>query len=146
MSDIDAFIAKFCTIPTKSGPEIVPATEEEVIEHFTKYIEKLCTKQITLIQYSMPEEFKPRISKETFWGWITMFLHFEMEFDYYDPGMGKMDEVWDSTFEDEDFEFKFYYMVHLKPFDETWFQQFACTDLTKIDKVVFRIYNPDGES
>lgn len=142
MSNIHAFIAKFCTIPTKSG-------EEEVIEHFTKYIEKSCTKQITLIEYSMPEEFKPRISKETFWGWITMFLHFEMEFDYYDPGMGKMDEVWDSTFKDKDvMEFKYFYMVHLKPFDSTSFFQYAVNlnDLSRIDKVVFRIYNPDGES
>ena len=138
-----SFISKFCTIPTKCGPEIVPATEEEVIQHFTKYIEEKCINPITLIQYSMPEEFKPRISKEEFWGYICSFLNYVMEFDYYDPGLGKMDEVWDSTYEDEDFEFKFYYMVYEKPYDEKWFQQFACNDLTKITKVVFRIFNPD---
>ncbi len=142
-----AFIAKYCTLPTKCGPEIVPATEEEVIQHFTKYIEEKCINPITLIQYSMPEEFKPRISKEEFWGYICSFLNYEMGFDYYDPGLGKMDEVWDSTYEDEDFEFKFYYMVHERPYkyDEELFQQFACNDLTKITKVVFRIFNPDVE-
>ena len=139
------FISKFCTIPTKSGPKIIPATQDEVIEHFTKYIEESCTKQITLIQYYMPEEFKRRISKEDFWMHICKFLNFVMKFDYYDPGFGHMDEVWNSTYEDEDFEFKFYYMVHEKPYDEKLIQQFACDDLTKITKVVFRIYNPDVE-
>ena len=142
----EAFISKFCTIPTKFGPEIVPATEEEVIEHFTKYIEESCTKQFNIVQYYMPKEFEDRITKEEFWGYICSFLSFEMEFEHYDPGTGKMDQVWDSTYEDEDFEFKFYYMVYEKPYDEKRFQQFACNDVTKITKVVFRIYNPDVES
>jgi hypothetical protein len=139
----ETFISKYCRIPTKFGPEIVPATEEEVIEHFTKYIEEKSVEPITLIQYYMPEEFKPRISEENFWNYICYFLTFKMEFESYDPGLGRMDEVWNYTYEDEDFEFKFYYMVYEKSYNEELFQQFACNDLTKITKVVFRIYNPD---
>ena len=68
-----------------------------------------------------------------------------MEFESYDPGFGRMDEITNYTYEKKDFEFKFYYMVYEKPYDENLYRQFACDDLTYITKVVFRIYNPDIE-
>lgn len=147
MSDNDAFISGLCTKPVEYSPEIVDASEEEVQEHFKNYIKETCTKQITLVEYLMPDEFKARVSKQTFFGWIHSFLHFEMGFEDYDPGMGHMDEVWESTF--EEMEFKNFYMVHLKPVEDgPDFRQYAVNfnDLSRIDKVVFRIYNPDGET
>jgi len=149
MSDNDTFISKFCTIPINYGPEIVAATEEEVINHFKNYIEETCAKQqITLVKYVMPDEFKARVSKATFFDWIYMFLCYEMKFEDYDPGTGRMDEVCDSTFEDpERMGFKEFYMVHIKPYNDELYFQYAVNynDLSLIDKVVFRIYNPDVE-
>ena len=135
MSHID-FISEYCGAPEE--PKIIPVTEEEVIEHFKNYIREKCTDPITVVQYYMPEEFEGRIDDSDFWKYICSFLSYDMHFEIYDPGSGKMDEVWDSTYEDMDF--KTFYAVYEKPYYDTGlFNQYAryCGIITK---VVFRIY------
>jgi hypothetical protein len=134
------FISKYCKIPVKFGPEIIPVSEQEVIDHFTKYVEENCKQEINVVQYYMPNEFKARIKKEEFWRYICSFLSYQMEFEMYDTGYGKMDEIWDY----EKMDFKTYYTIYEKinPHYPEYTNQFICNDITKITKVVFRIYNP----
>ena len=87
----------------------------------------------------MPEEFKPRISKVVFWQYICTFLSCVMKFEMYEPGYGKMDQVWDNTY--ENMGFKSYYLVYETSYEDTQFyKQYACDNATKSTKVVFRIY------
>jgi len=135
------FINKYCGVPLESTKAIIEAvTEQEIIKHFTTYIEEKCIDKITLIEYRMPEEFCGRIERGKFFQIICSFLLFQMEFEIYDPGSGKMEEIFDWNY--ETIEFKNYYCIAeiQNKFYPDYYQDFACLDINKITKIVFRIY------
>jgi hypothetical protein len=126
------FVNKYC-----GEPIVQSVTEEEIIQHFTKYIEKKCKNRITLIQYSMPDEFYERIIKEEFFKIICHFIEFTMNFEVSKPVNDKLQEIYDSDY--DTMKFKQYYRIAEKT-NKLPSQQFVCLDLDKITKVVFIIY------
>jgi hypothetical protein len=133
------FLSTFCNAPVV--PEILPVTEQDVINHFTKYIENSCIDSVTVVKYSMPKEFYGRIYSINFWTIISSFLQNQMKFtiikaNYYSTGM-----LFDSDY--AKMQFKSYYLVTQKQAShhgEYFMQDYNCTDTSKIDFVVFRIY------
>lgn len=139
------FISKYSTIPYIFGPFIEPATEEEVIDHFTSYIKEKCIEPITIVQYYMPEQFVDRISKKDFWRYICGFLSNKMDFELDGPYYG-LEYIYIPY---EEMDFKTYYCIHhYRPFSDIpdCIEDSLCADVTMIDKVVFRIYNPKIET
>jgi hypothetical protein len=136
----NSFTSKYCYVPVNHKPKVIPLTEEDIINNFTKYIENKCVNENTLIQYSMPEEFKDRIERPEFFRIICHFIDYIMKFEVYDPGLGKMDQIYDSTY--ESLEYGEYYCIAELPntYYPGYFQEFSCLDLCKITKVVLRIY------
>ena len=72
------FYNKYCTIPSPPKPELI--TKEQVIEHFTKYIDTNCIDTYTTIKYEFPSKFTGLIDKSTFWLYILQFLKNDMKF------------------------------------------------------------------
>lgn len=77
------FFSKYCTIPSSSNqsiPKPEPITKEQVIEHFTTYIDTNCIDTYTTIKYEFPSMFSGLIDKPTFWLYILQFLKNDMQF------------------------------------------------------------------
>jgi hypothetical protein len=123
------FLNKYCS----------PITEEEVIKHFTDHIEQNCINEDNIVQYTMPKEFVDKISNESFWRIIYDFLSCKMDFDY---DMGWKMEYIDDIFY-KSMNYKEYYTVWERPNPNypEYTEQLLCFDSTKINKVIFRIYN-----
>lgn len=139
MTDKVTFIAKYCTDPVIHKPETNP-NKKKVIEHFMNYIKEKCTMKNTRVHYYMPAEFKEMISEDYFWGYILNFLNDEMKFKAYCPGIGRMEEYCNRDFEC----FNFYYMIHETKYGGDDISEYVCDECSKITKVIFNIYNPDG--
>lgn len=133
------FLSTFCGAPVV--PKILPLTQKDVQNHFTSYIENACVNPVTVVKYSMPKEFYGRISSIEFWSIISSFLRNQMKFsiiksNYYSTGM-----LYGSDY--NSMPFQSFYLVTQKQASqhgEYFMQDYNCTDDSKIDLVVFRIY------
>jgi len=133
------FLSTFCSAPVV--PKILPITEQNVIDHFTSYIENSCTGQYTVVKYSMPTEFYGRISYNAFWSIITSFLKNNMKFTIINPNYFSTGMLFDSDY--ATMPFKLFYCVTQKQAShhgEYFMQDYNCIDDNKIAFVVFRIY------
>ena len=136
------FLNKYCNTPPKI--EMTPITKEEIIKHFTDHIEQTCINEDNIVQYTMPTEFIGKISNESFWHIIYNFLTFTMGFEY---DMGWKMEYIDDIFY-EYMNYKEYYTIWERPnpYYPEYTEKLLCFDSTKINTVVFRIYNSKFKS
>ena len=133
------FLSTFCSAPVV--PKILPITEQNVIDHFTSYIEETCKDKCTVVKYSMPKDFYGHISYNAFWSIITSFLKNNMKFTIINPNYFSTGMLFDSDY--NSMPFKLFYRVSQKQAShhgEYFMQDYNCIDDSKIDFVVFRIY------
>lgn len=133
------FLSTFCSSPTR--PVIKAVTEQEVVNHFTTYIENSCIDSVTVVKYSMPKDFYGRISYNAFWSIITSFLKNNMKFTIINPNYFSIGMLFDYDY--NSMPFQLFYRVTQKQAShhgEYFMQDYNCTDDSKIDFVVFRIY------
>ena len=133
------FLSTFCSAPVV--PKILPVTEQDVITHFTTYIEKSCIEQVTVVKYLMPKEFYGRICSINFWTIISSFLRNQMKFSIIKTKSYSTGMLFDSDYNSMPFQ-KFYLVTQEEKTQhgEYWMQDYNCMDDNKINFVVFRIY------
>lgn len=136
-----SFFDKYCKAPAQ--PVITPITRQNVIDHFTKYIDNHCTNTtelVCVIKYSFPSEFIDRINPTDFWLNITSFLENDMQFKKIKQRYGTTGMLFDSDY--KALPFRSFYAVIQKQASqhgEYFIQDYHATDFD-ISFMVFRIY------
>jgi hypothetical protein len=136
-----SFFDKYCGTPSHTIS--TPITKQNVIDHFTKYIDTYCTTskdQVCDIKYSFPSEFIGRISTCDFWFYIVNFLENDMLFKQIKQKMCTSGMLFDSDY--KIMPFKSYYIVtqqQASQHGEYFVQDYYAIDYN-INFVVFRIY------
>jgi hypothetical protein len=135
------FIDTYCSIPPAHEPEpIIMITEKQIIDNFMSHIENTCVDTHNVVKYKMPIEFYGKIDKKKFWEIVITFISRTMNFEDYNLGEWKPEQIYDTSYDWLDY--RVYFLVWERKYDKNdeYSVDHIAVDIHNIDKIVFRIY------